>query len=79
MITGGESGSKSRPISPGWASSIREQCTESGTTYFHKQNGGTKMVDGTWGGRMLDGRTWDEIPQRHVRDLVLPLRGGAQH
>jgi protein gp37 len=70
VITGGESGPNSRMMRPDWARSIREQCAGSGTAYFHKQNGGTKLVDGTWGGRVLDDKTWDDMPssygQRHA-------------
>jgi protein gp37 len=28
----------------------------------HKQHGGKAKIDGVWGGRDLDGRTWDEFP-----------------
>jgi protein gp37 len=39
VITGGESGPKARPMHPGWATSIRDQCAAAGVAYFHKQNG----------------------------------------
>ncbi len=62
VITGGESGPEYRPMDSEWASSIRRQCQSSGVLFFHKQNGGTKRINDSWGGRILDGRTWDEIP-----------------
>jgi protein gp37 len=74
IITGGESGPNARPMNPDWARSIRMQCESAGTAYFHKQNGGTKLVSGTWGGRILDGKTWDAIPA-FVSDYPLPHLG----
>ena len=62
VITGGESGPKARPLSLDWVRSIREQCRETRVPFFHKQHGGTSRLEGTWGGRLLDGRTWDEFP-----------------
>ncbi|MBI3159695.1 MAG: phage Gp37/Gp68 family protein [Chloroflexi bacterium] len=63
IITGGESGPRARPMDLEWAKSIRDQCAKSGVLYFHKQNGGTAKIDGAWGGRRIDGQTWDAIPQ----------------
>ncbi len=63
LITGGESGPNSRPMDLAWVRAIRKQCKKSKVAFFHKQNGGTKIIDGAWGGRKLDGRTWDAIPQ----------------
>lgn len=74
IITGGESGPNARLMHPDWARSIRIQCKAGKIAYFHKQNGGTKMVSGTWGGRMLDGKTWDAIPA-FVSDNPLPRLG----
>lgn len=40
IIAGGESGSKdSRPMHPAWARSLRDQCTETGVSFFFKQWG----------------------------------------
>lgn len=65
IITGGESALKdARPCDLDWVRAIRDQCQASGTALFHKQHGGTRKIDGVWGGRELDGRTWDEFPQR---------------
>lgn len=65
IITGGESGSNARPMNLDWARDIRDQCQKSGMKYFHKQHGGSKKINGAWGGRELDGRTWDEFPRRN--------------
>ncbi len=66
VITGGESGSDSviRPADSNWFRAIRDQCKEAGVPFFHKQNGGSKKCKchGAWGCRLLDGRTWDEMP-----------------
>ena len=64
IITGGESGPNCRPCDLDWVRSIRDQCVEADVSYFHKQMGGTKKIDGAWGGRELDGKIWDEIPER---------------
>ena len=39
VITGGESGSHSRPMSPAWAESIRDQCATAGVPFHFKQWG----------------------------------------
>lgn len=68
VITGGESGPGARSMKPDWVRLIRRQCKKAGVAFFHKQNGGTKKMEGAWGGRLLDGRTWDEMPgQRSYR------------
>jgi protein gp37 len=59
VITGGESGVGFRPCSPTWVRGVRDRCIESGVAYFHKQWGGRTPKSG---GRLLDGRTWDEFP-----------------
>ena len=65
VITGGESALKdARYCDLAWVRSIRDQCQVSGVALFHKQHGGTRKIDGVWGGRELDGRTWDEFPRR---------------
>ena len=65
-IVGGESGPKARPMKPDWARSVRNQCVFAGIPFFFKQWGewGESMVrhgkKNT--GRLLDGRTWDQMP-----------------
>jgi protein gp37 len=39
VIVGGESGPQARPMHPGWARSLRDQCTAAGVPYLFKQWG----------------------------------------
>ena len=59
VIVGGESGPGARPLNPVWVRHIRDNCVESGTPFFFKQWGG---IFKKRTGRILDGRTWDEMP-----------------
>jgi protein gp37 len=59
VIVGGESGPGARPMSPQWVRNIRGQCVRRGLPFFFKQWGG---VNKRKSGRMLDGRTWDQMP-----------------
>ncbi len=59
VITGGESGPGARPCHPDWVRDIRDHCVSLGVAFFHKQWGGRTPKAG---GRLLDGRTWDELP-----------------
>jgi protein gp37 len=61
MIVGGESGPGARPIDARWVRSLRKQCRNSGVKFFFKQWGGVRKH---LTGRMLDGRTYDEFPER---------------
>lgn len=60
LITGGESGPNHRPIDPEWVRDLRDVCVHEGVAFFHKQNGGVRPKSG---GRELDGREWNEMPQ----------------
>jgi protein gp37 len=98
LIVGGESGPRARPMHPGWARQLRDQCREASVAFFFKQWGahapeletplrqtGSLTVLDTRGrrrgsavagadsvrlrrvgkaaaGRLLDGRTWDQMP-----------------
>lgn len=62
VIVGGESGAGNRPMDLSWARSIRDQCQEAGIPFFFKQVGGSKKIDGTWGGDLLDGKQYHEFP-----------------
>lgn len=62
IISGGESGYNPRPANLDWFRQTRDDCQKWGAAYFHKQHGGSTRIDGVWGGRVLDGRTWDEMP-----------------
>ena len=66
VIVGGESGPQARPMMPVWAENIQSRCDLYGASFFFKQWGG-------WGadgkkrakranGRLLLGRTWDNMP-----------------
>jgi protein gp37 len=59
LITGGESGPNWRPCDPEWVRTVRDRCIAERVAYFHKQWGGRTPKAG---GRILDGRTWDEFP-----------------
>lgn len=67
VIVGGESGPKARPMKLEWVMSIKRQCQEQGAQFFFKQWGGWgadgKRRSKKANGRMLRGRTWDEMPQ----------------
>jgi protein gp37 len=68
LIAGGESGSKHRTMKPEWARELRKRCNDEGVAYFFKQWGGRTSKSG---GRELDGRTWDELPQPVERERTL--------
>jgi protein gp37 len=59
VIAGGESGPRSRPMEPAWVEGICYQCAKAGVPFFFKQWGGTNKKKA---GRLLSGRTWDEMP-----------------
>ncbi len=59
VIVGGESGPGARPMDAAWAIGIRDQCQRTGVRFFFKQWGGTNKKRA---GRMLEGRTWDQMP-----------------
>lgn len=50
-----------------WVRELRDKCTENEVAFFHKQWGGAYPEAA---GRLLDGRTWNEIPR---------LPGGRTH
>ncbi|MEV7292738.1 phage Gp37/Gp68 family protein [Streptomyces microflavus] len=60
VIAGGESGKGHRPIEESWVTSLRDQCVEADVPFFFKQWGGPTPKAG---GRLLQGRTWDEYPK----------------
>ena len=61
VIVGGESGPKARAMDPAWATDLRGQCRRAKVPFFFKQWGGKNKKRA---GRVLEGRTWDEMPQR---------------
>ena len=56
VIVGGESGPHHRPMEANWVRNARDRCERDGVSFFfkqwHKKNTG----------RILDGRTWNEMP-----------------
>ncbi|MFD8891018.1 DUF5131 family protein [Streptomyces sp. NPDC059566] len=59
VIAGGESGKGYRPVEELWVTELRDQCVEAEVPFFFKQWGGSTPKSG---GRVLQGRTWDEYP-----------------
>jgi protein gp37 len=59
VIVGGESGPGARPMAEEWVIDIRDQCIKNSIPFFFKQWGG---VNKKQAGRVLQGRTWDEVP-----------------
>jgi protein gp37 len=72
-IIGGESGPKSRPMKPQWATELRDVCKTYGVAFFFKQWGGARPKSG---GRLLEGREWNGFPWQIVpKSIVENLRG----
>ena len=71
LIVGGESGPRHRPNDPDWVRELRDRALAEGVAFFFKQWGGRTPKAG---GRLLDGRTWDEFPaprvEGHSRQLI---------
>ena len=67
VIVGGESGPGARPMRADWARSVRDQCVRAGVPFFFKQWGAHDEAGVRRGkkasGRVLDGQTWDQMPQ----------------
>jgi protein gp37 len=61
VIVGGESGPGHRPLDLDWVRELRDRCIQRNVALFLKQWGGRTPKAG---GRLLDGRTWDQYPQR---------------
>jgi protein gp37 len=59
VIVGGESGPGARSMVREWVLDIRDQCLAARVPFFFKQWGG---VHKRRAGRLLDGRTWDQLP-----------------
>jgi protein gp37 len=66
-IVGGESGPGARPVDPAWIRELRDRCVREGVAFFFKQWGGV-LKSRT--GRLLDGRTWDQMPQEPADRLI---------
>lgn len=66
VIVGGESGWGARGMDPSWVINIREQCQADDVLFFFKQWGGEQKSKS---GRLLDQRTYDDMPQRSTRTV----------
>jgi protein gp37 len=67
VIVGGESGHGARPMRVEWVDSIRRQCAKVRVPFFFKQWGGVQKKKS---GRILNGRTYDDMPRR--ASVVMP-------
>lgn len=61
VIVGGESGAGARKMEESWVLNLREQCQKAKVPFFFKQWGG---VQKSKHGRLLQERTYDEMPLR---------------
>jgi protein gp37 len=61
VIVGGESGPGARAMDPEWVRGLRDEAVAAEIPFFFKQWGGVFKKKN---GRLLDGRTWDEMPGR---------------
>ena len=68
VIVGGESGPRARPMQADWVREIRDNCLRNKVPFFFKQWGG---VFKKRTGRVLDDRTWDQLPRSKT---IEPLR-----
>jgi protein gp37 len=65
VIVGGESGPGARVVDAEWVREVRDRCSAESVPFFFKQWGG---VFKSRTGRVLDGRTWDEMPSSRSAD-----------
>jgi protein gp37 len=71
MIVGGESGPGARLMDKAWVLALRDQCARAAVPFFFKQWGGVRKGKT---GRELDGRTYDEFPERVAAPVMEPAR-----
>lgn len=66
VIVGGESGPGARPMKEAWVRNVQRQCEEQNVSFFFKQwgahNAKGERHSKKANGRLLDGRTWDQMP-----------------
>lgn len=67
LIGGGESGPRHRIVREEWLTALRDQCLDEDVAFFFKQWGGRSPKAG---GRLLQGRTWDQMPEAQERDRL---------
>lgn len=73
VIVGGESGPGARPMAAEWATDLRDQCAARSIPFFFKQWGG---VNKKKAGRILDGSTYDAMPDASVCPPLSSHRAG---
>ena len=66
VIAGGESGRGARPMKEQWVRQLCNHCQRQGVAFFFKQWGGVQKAKT---GRLLDGQTYDEFPERSNRQV----------
>jgi protein gp37 len=81
VIVGGESGPGAREMKEPWVIRIRDVCREQKIPFFFKQWGGKNKKKS---GRLLQGRTWDEMPDSRLpllepSQIHLPIHAGTEH
>ncbi|HRH68830.1 MAG TPA: DUF5131 family protein [Flavobacteriales bacterium] len=59
VVCGGESGHGYRALDEDNVRDLRDQCVDAGVAFYYKQKGGHTPKAG---GRLLDGREWNEMP-----------------
>ncbi|MEW2474644.1 phage Gp37/Gp68 family protein [Micromonospora gifhornensis] len=84
VVVGGESGPKARPMHPGWARDLRDQCTTAGVPFFFKQWG--EWAPNGWRAigwldpkreRMV-GEPVDDLGHREVMERMGKKRAGRE-
>jgi protein gp37 len=71
-IVGGESGPAARPMKSEWVAGLKSLCESQQVKFFFKQWGG---VNKKRGGRLLEGKTWDEMPSRGLAATSVTVDG----
>jgi protein gp37 len=67
VIVGGESGHTPRPMNADWVLDIQQQCEKKDVAFFFKQWGGKNKKAN---GRLLNGKTYDEMPESMLQKSV---------
>jgi len=70
-IVGGESGHGARQMEESWVLSVLRECQRQKVRFFFKQWGGVMKKRN---GRTLLGKTWNDMPDRHLAAMADPQR-----
>jgi len=73
VIVGGESGRGARPMQSKWVERLQTSCEDADVAFFFKQWGGVQKKRA---GRVLNGRTYDNMPHRSANPI--PARNARQ-